>query len=259
MSHIQIYKKSQTLLAKGSVFFQTVFNGFWLGVSSYRNLHKIDEVYYDAAEAYFSVDYNKEGLREWEQEMIEKYFQNYHNLLLIGAGGGREVYALQKMGYTVEAFECNSKLLNFGNEFLAKEGLTPCIKHLERDQSPESKDKYDGIIIGWGAYMLTQGRIRRIAFLKNLRSLIKDDGKFLLSFLVRTNDSWEIKNTAFIGNIFRFLLRREYLEIGDTLTPTYLHYFKENELSDELSQAGFNMLYYSRKPYGHAVAEAKTM
>ena len=244
-------------MEKGSIFFQTLYNGFWLGVSSYQNLHKIDELYYDAAESYYSVEYNKKGLKDWEQEMIEKYFQNYHNLLLIGAGGGREVYGLQKMGYSVDAFECNSKLMDFGNKFLADEGLTSCIKHLERDQIPETTNKYDGIIIGWGVYMSIQGSNRRINFLKKLRSLIKDDGRILLSFLTRKSDSWEIKNTIMIGNIFRFLMRREYLQIGDTLKPTYLHYFNKNEVSDELKEAGFNLLYYARKPYGHAVAEAK--
>lgn len=257
MSFIKIYKKSQTLLAKGQLAVQTIFNGFWLGISSYQNLHEIDQVYYDDAGDYCTVDYNKKGLREWEQEMIGKYFQGYQNLLLIGAGGGREVYGLQKLGYTVEAFECNPKLLNFGNKFLDEEGLMPCIKQLERDASPKSDRKYDGIIIGWGAYSLMQGRGRRIAFLKNLRPLIKDGGKILLSFLARTSNSWELRNTASIGNIFRFLLRREYIQIGDMLVPNYIHYFNENELSDELNEAGFNKLYYARKPYGHAVAEAK--
>ena len=259
MNYIQLYKKSQSLLEKVNLGLQTVFNGFWLGVSSYRTLHKIDEVYYNDAGIYCSVEYNKEGLRDWEREMVEKFFGDYHNLLLIGAGGGREVYGLQKMGYTVLAFECNPKLSDFGNQFLTEEGLTACINVLGRDESPKSIDKYDGIIIGWGAYMLIQGNSRRIAFLKNLRSLIKDDGKILLSFLTKTGvNGWGLRNTARIGNIFRFLLRRERLQIGDTLTPTYMHFFDEKELSDELNEADFKMLYYGKKPYGHAVAEAKS-
>lgn len=257
MYYIKLYKKSHTLWAKGSIFFQTVFNGVWLGILSYQNLNKIDEVYYNDTKPYFSDDYNKKGLNDWEQGMVNNYFQNYHNIMLIGAGGGREVYGLQKMGYTVDAFECNPKLLEFGNKFLIEEGLTPSIKYLERDESPESKDKYDGIIIGWGTYMLIQGRNRRIALLKNLRSMIKDDGRILLSFLTRTRDSRELINTARIGNIFRFLLRRERLQIGDTIVLTYIHYFNEKELSEELKEAGFDMIYYAKKPYGHAVAEAK--
>ncbi len=136
-------------------------------------------------------------------------FRTAGGFYVVGAGGGREVHALQNMGYLVEAFECNHKLQEFGNKFLSDEGLTPCIKSFERDACPQSNSKYDGVIIGWGAYMLIQGSARRVSFLQTASSQIADEANILLSFFARSGDNWQMKNIASIGNIIRFLLRKD--------------------------------------------------
>jgi hypothetical protein len=244
-------------LRQFSILLETVFNGLWLGVLSYRSLLKIDEAFYNDSDTYRSYEYNRKGLLKWEEEMVERYFRGCKSLLLIGAGGGREVRALQKMGYKVEAFECNPTLQEFGNTFLADEGLTPCIQMLERDVCSKGDSRYDGAIIGWGTYTLIQGFDRRAKFLQTLRSQINDEANILLSFFTRGGDSWQMKNIAFIANMVRFLLRRDRLEVGDSLAPNYVHYFTEPELVKELDYAGFDLIYYSNKSYGHAIGRSK--
>ena len=257
MWQLRLYRQSRILLRRCLIFIETVFNGFWLGVLSYQSLLRIDETFYNESDIYCSSEYNKKGLLKWEQEMVEKYFQNSQKLLLVGAGGGRETYALQNMGYLVEAFECNPKLQEFGNNLLAGDGLVPCIKSLERDACPKSNSKYDGVIIGWGAYMLIQGSARRAEFLSAIRSQIADEANILLSFFTRSTYSWQLRNIASIGNMIRFLLRRDSLEMGDSLAPNYVHYFTESELTKELDNAGFDLIYFSSKSYGHAVGHSR--
>ena len=257
MLHLRLYKQSRKLLRKFLILIETVFTGFWLGVLSYQSLLRIDETFYNDSDIYCSPKYNKKGLLKWEHEAIEKYFQNCQSLLLIGAGGGREVYALLNMGYDVDAFECNPKLQEFGNKFLVDEGFTTCIKTVERDACPKSNSTYDGVIIGWGAYMLIQGSARRAEFLRTVRSQIADEANILLSFFTRSSDSWQLRNIASIGNIVRFLLSRDSLAVGDSLAPNYVHYFTESELTKELDDAGFELLYYSSKGYGHAIGQRR--
>jgi hypothetical protein len=257
MWQFKMYKRSQDLLQKYFALLQTLLNGFWLGVLSSDSLHKIDEMYYENSSMYYSADYNRRGLQKWEQAMIENYFQDCRRLLLLGAGGGREIYGLQKFGCAIEAFECNPKLLDFGNKFLREEGLNAQIKPVQRDACPASRQKYDGAIIGWGAYMLIQGRKRRIGFLRSIGAQLEAGAPLLLSFFTRNGDSRKFKATASVGNVFRFFLRRERLQTGDSLEPNYVHYFTENELKNELNEAGFKLLYYSSKNYGHAVAQSK--
>ncbi len=253
-----VYKQSRNLLRQYYIFLQTVFEGFWLGVLNRDSLVTIDEKFYHGQNMYSSVEYNKKGLTTWETEMINNYFQHCRDLILIGAGGGREVYALQKLGYRVAAFECNSKLQEFGNKFLADEGLVPSISFGERDICPPpGNGKYDGAILGWGSYMLMQGRALRINYLRSLRDQLTDEAPLLLSFYTRSSDDWKLRNIPRIGNVFRLLLRREYLEIGDRFEPTYVHYFSEAQLAGELDEAGFSLSHYSSKSYGHAVAFIK--
>ena len=253
---IKIFRHSQKALNDFFIFLQAVYNGIWLGLLNADSLQAIDEVYYDETRMYSSTAYNKKGLHMWEQEMIKEYFQNCRRLLLVGAGGGREVYALEKMGFNLESFECNHKLREFGNQLLEKEGLKSIISPLERDVCPVVNDGVcDGVIVGWGAYMLIQNSIRRTAFLRGICSQITYEAPILLSFFAREKDAWELKITALVGNFFRLLLGRALLETGDYMDRNYVHYFTESELALELQTANLNLIYYSAKPYGHAIAK----
>jgi hypothetical protein len=51
-------------------------------------------------------------------------------------------------------------------------------------------------------------------------------------------------------------LRREHLEVGDDLSPNYVHHFTQREIELELSESGFDLQFYSDRQYGHAVGRA---
>ena len=251
---LRCYKFSRDNLLRLHVFSVMCLNGIWLGILNQKSLHKIDEIYYSDTANYYSENYNSKGLNNWEREQIETYFKDCHELLVLAAGGGRETYALQKMGYHVDAFECHEGLLNFANSFLEKSGLTPCVKFVERDECPVSQRRYDGAIVGWGAYMLIQPRRKRIEFLQQICGQIKENAPILLSFFQRSNENRIYRGVAVIANIFRFALGRERAEVGDFLEPNFVHYFTREQIEAELRDAGCRLTYFSKKPYGHAVA-----
>jgi len=161
--------------------FNKFFAAFWLGILNKENLHLVDEYYYSKLwKKYSTDDYNKAGLYNWEKKAINKYFKKCKRLLVAGAGAGREILALYHMGFDdIDGFECNPKLVEFGNELLKNEKINATIHHVPHDQCPNDSKIYDGIIIGWGTYMLIQGKNNRIAFLRKLRDKARDHSPIL--------------------------------------------------------------------------------
>ncbi|MCJ7445742.1 MAG: hypothetical protein MUO26_14685 [Methanotrichaceae archaeon] len=235
---------------------KAIFAGFWLGILTKENLHLIDQVYYDKSKMYGTETYNKSGLWDWEKRVFDKYFQSCKTLLVAGVGGGREVLALRELGYETDGFECNPGLAEFANYLLRSEGFDPNIELAKRDDCPDSQRYYGGIVVGWGAYMLIQGKGRRIDFLKKLRSQTRLESPILLSFFYRSGNRRYYKIVATVGNRFRWLLRRDYLELGDDLTQNYVHFFTQEEIASELNAGGFELVMYSIEHYGHAVGVA---
>ncbi len=155
----------------------------WLGFLSRESLHQMDHYYYDSQKKLYCDDaYNKKGLWGWEKEAIDAYFQACQSVLVTGAGGGREVLALRRNGYEVDGFECHAGMVEYANALQKKEGFIPNLQTMVRDQCPDGERTYDGLIVGWGAYMLIQGRARRVEFLRNLHAKGWEKSPLLLSF-----------------------------------------------------------------------------
>jgi hypothetical protein len=233
------------------------FAGFWLGVLKRDTLLAIDERYYSTHARYQDDDYNRSGLWTWEDDMMARYFEGKKQLVLVGAGAGREVLALGQLGYEVKGFECNADLVKNANTMLEQEGFPPSVELAPPDICPPSNQIFGGLIVGWGAYMLIQGRAKRIALLRSMREQSYAGTPLLVSFFVRRPDEQRYKIIAVLGNFFRGLAGRDLIEVGDDLEPEYVHYFTEEELSKELAEAGFRLEYFAATPYGHAVAFAQ--
>ncbi|MDJ0616025.1 MAG: hypothetical protein QNJ63_04605 [Calothrix sp. MO_192.B10] len=253
---LKFYIYSRKLLRKIVLLINACFIGFWLGILRRDSLHSIDQLYYDNTQQYRNEEYNRGGLWHWETKILNKYFQQCNSLLVAGVGGGREVLALRILGYEVDGFECNPQLVDFANKLLEKEGLPANVQLVPRDECPDNHKQYDGIIVGWGAYMLIQGRENRINFLKKLHSQAKDNSPILISFFDNSDSQGYFQVVVKIGNVIRRILRRDFLEFGDDLVPNYVHHFTKEEIATELKAGGFELEMYSTNEYGHAVGIA---
>lgn len=239
-------------------FLYAVLSGFWLGVMSEGSLDLSDERYYSQTKKYSNDRYNSFGLFRWEEIFIRKYFSKAKNLLLIAAGGGREVLALTELGFEVDCYECNPTLIESGNLLLQKNGVKSKISYLPRNTVPNENKKYDGVIIGWAAYTHIRGHDQRLAFIKKLHQFLKNkESSLMVSFEVRRGPSEQEKVIRFISNIFRYFSRRDRIELGDRLIPIYVHYFSEEEIKKEFIQAGYIVNEYSEVDFGCIIANVK--
>lgn len=234
-------------------FLDALSSGFWLGVMGKKSLDYSDEIYYNKTKSYFSDKYNESGFFKWEKPMIDKHFREAKTIMLIAAGGGREVLALSKMGFSLEAYECNPNLVSYGNSLLVKNKIGARINYLPRNTVPDVR-KYDGLIIGWGAYSHMEGRENRMSFLRSMKPFMHDTSRLMISFLYVTQRSGRDRIVTGVSNFFRTFSRKYRTESGDRLEPDFIHYFVEEEIKTELAGAGFDIVDYSNDEYGCVIA-----
>ena len=248
------------LLRRGSVL-EGAWIGARLGVLDREGIHALDERYYAASGGDTHIDYageahNTRGLFAWEAPVVERFFAGRTRILVLAAGGGREVLALRKMGFAADGFECHPGLVAAANALLAKHGFAGDVAVVPRDEAPRVERRYDGVIVGWSAYMLIQGRERRVAFLRDLRALVGLGAPLLVSFFYREGSRFRHGLIERVGNALRAARGRERVEPGDVLAPNFIHLFTEDEVRAELREAGWETVFYSTEGTGHAVGVA---
>ncbi|MBW3572302.1 MAG: SAM-dependent methyltransferase [Gemmatimonadetes bacterium] len=217
--------------------------GVWLGLLTREQLEAVDDLYYHDSSTYNGEPHNLRGLTEWEEEAMGGFFGGRTRLAVLGAGGGREVLALERRGHQVDGFECNPALVEFAAGFLPRHGAAGTVRLLPRDATPQAGG-YDGVIMGWGSYTLIAGRERRIHLLRRLRALVPQGAPLLLSFFSRPHVLLRLKVQYRVARVIRRLLRREPPELGDDLVPVFVHRFDHAEIEAELREAGFRLARY---------------
>ncbi|GIJ52287.1 hypothetical protein Val02_91730 [Virgisporangium aliadipatigenens] len=225
-----------------------VHTGVWLGLLDRADLHAVDQHEYGRRRVYHSDAHNLRGLFDWEERVLAEYFPRGGTLLVTGAGGGREVVALSERGYRVLGFECNRELVTVGRALLDRldrRGAALC--ETPRDLAPTVDGSADGVIVGWGSYMLIPDRERRVAFLRGLRDPLVPDAPLLMSFFTREPREWRARLVAAAARVTR---RGRRVELGDDLAPNFVHRFTGPEIESELRDGGFRPVVYRAEGSG---------
>lgn len=219
-----------------------LWSGFWLGVLPDSAIAAIDEALYDLSLNYHSREHNLQGLTPWETEAISRYFQGCRRLMVLAAGGGREVIALRRLGFEAFGWESHPALVATATALAGAEGWSGVIAPSVRDALPETTSLFDGVILGWSMYTLIHGHDRRVALLRGVRDRLPAGGPVLLSFWTRAEDdsrAWRVFQT---GRIIRRLQGRPGPDLGDDMLPNVVHRFTRAQIADELAAAGFDLL-----------------
>jgi len=241
-------------LAKG---LHALHQGFWLGAFETQTLKHLTERQYTTWERYQSSEYNLSGLFRWEELVLDRFFKECRSILVGASGGGREILALSRRGFDVDAFECSETLRRSSRCLLHREGVKVRIVPSHADAVPEELGIYGGLVMGWGGYTHIIGRNARVLFLRQFRKHVKPGGPLLLSFFARSEQSRRLYWVCKIARLIRVLRgSREVVELGDTLDRTFDHHFTRAEIRKEIEDAGFEFVYFSAVPYAHIVGRA---
>lgn len=252
-----LFRLADGIFRRADAGMQAVHQGFWLGWMGAKSLNEATRLYYADTSKYLDPEYNSSGLKEWESQILDRYFNKCRTLLVGAVGGGREVVALAERELEVTAFECSSEMVEAARQLLAEKGLAAQVIHAKPGEVPELEGLFDGAIVGWGGYMHIPGKAARVRFLESLRERVQPDAPLLLSFFTRNPDSRVFHWSCRVARIIRRLrLSREEVDLGDALAGSFDHHFTKEEITSELAAAGFSMVHYSENPVGHAVGVA---
>lgn len=217
-------------------------NGALLALLDRRQIEQIDRQKYELDGIYSDVDYISGGLFWWEQAIVRRHFPIDGSVFVWGAGAGREVMALSKLGYRVSGEEYNQALVNRANELLAGNGFSERITIGRRDTWPPSVRDCDVVVFGWSSFTLVRGREQRVELLRAAARSLSADGLIVMSFFVGDPQSRSLRWAHRGGRLTAAVFGGTAPEPGDILTPNFAHLFSMPALIDELHDAGLELV-----------------
>jgi len=177
-----------------------------------------------------SADHNLGGIWPWEEAIFRQWVVGHHQKVLVaGAGGGREMIALARMGFSVSGFDASAELVEACRTNLAKAGVTGDIVHASPGAVPEGPPTHEALVIGRGVYHHIPGQARRITFLYDCRRRVKGGSPIAIG---------DCHMRAAPSRLARLAIHPA-IEQGDSVGDAFNHYFTDREIIFELEQAGF--------------------
>lgn len=237
---------------------RAIHGGVWLGSLDDEHLVKANEYAYQRWIRFKSAEYNRAGLKDWERAAIDTYFPDGGAVLVASAGAGREVIALDDLGYRPTGFDPSPDLVAIGQRLIEEDERSITLIVAPPDQVPDGfEESFDAILVGWGGYVHIRGRSQRISFLRQIRRHVPSGAPILLSFFLRSPSDRHFRILARIARAVRVLRRSKTIdEVGDTVAATFDHYSTWDELEGELQAGGFEVLESTNAPYPHVVCRA---
>ncbi|MBI4436447.1 MAG: class I SAM-dependent methyltransferase [Candidatus Omnitrophica bacterium] len=245
---VSVLVRIDLLLNRFQEKISSAFGSLVLVLSKPKDLEKFVEQFYnrrDFSEALAGEAVRTRGLSPEESQFVTKYLKGKKECLVLMSGGGRESLALAKLGFEVTGIETSQDLVERAKEHVRALSLKNC--HFEVGNVLDSLSparKHDALFLSQSMYSEIPTRTRRIAFLRKMRSHLKDDGFFYLEFCGR--DDFREKGWKFRLKKWLAILsggNRE-LEEGDVcFMGHYWHIFsKPSELLSEIENSNFKVV-----------------
>jgi hypothetical protein len=214
-------------------------------------LDAYNDLAYGAASVYRAGAQNfRAGLFNWEEEMVARVFPPPPGTVLVGgAGGGREAFALAGRGYDVLAFDPSVALARSmvgggesGGRIQAAVGryeALPGLASLNGTRSVDVRDRapFRAALFGWTSFSHIRRSAERIKALRVIGGVT--DGPIVLSFYLRQHRTVDSASRA-----RRVADRLGLASDGDFFTPHigFYHLSTPDEIEAEIRDAGLEIL-----------------
>jgi 2-polyprenyl-3-methyl-5-hydroxy-6-metoxy-1,4-benzoquinol methylase len=212
------------------------------------------------------------GLYPFEQRMLERYFpQAPARILVHGAGGGRELLALAKVGYSVQAHEPSAALAKAAQGLVQSRDGVSVRGQSVQEWAKEASGHFDGVFTGWAMWAHLVQKQERLDVLRAFRRVCPG-GPVLLSFF-RADQCFSISEQrsqpgplhpgwqSRLLHLTRHSIREKLLRLPPIERGTgwhdghFYHLTEEWELREEAAEAGYEVAYWEKDAliYPHAV------
>lgn len=258
---LRVYLHGQRRVDRLVQNLEGAWSGLWLGLLTPPQLERLDQAYYDDEAIYRTEAYNRRGLFEWEASIVESHIASGSRIAVLGAGGGREVLALLRLGHDAWGFEPHQELAAAGSDLTAADGHGKRVAVMSRNSWADESHSFDAVIFGWGAYMLVPTREARVERLREAAAATRGARLVVTSFFVMPADRRQFHITFRVARLVRRLLGRPAPLLGDALVPNFAHHFTRSQIVEELTAAGLELVEWGAAPggYGWAVARGRTV
>lgn len=230
-----------------------VWRAAWLGLVDTDDLNAITRATYMDGTDFASADFNVEqGLWPWESATVRDHLGDCRSVLVVGAGGGREVIALARLGLAVTAVDFSPVLTAACRRNVELAGCPARVLDGPPDGLPQGLSAHDAVLIGRGCYHHVPSRARRVGLLRAGRATLDvGDPLVVADFFTREPGSRSNRWIPAVANPLRRLRgQRERVHPGDRLGVGFQHGFTRGEIEGELAEAGFELEHYARSPFG---------
>ena len=231
------------------------------------------QAYSSGGIGYAESRYNREkGLNSWEKELLQApACPRSGRVVLMAAGGGREMMALHRGGYSVTAFEPSPALRSAAVE-LARElpgtsvhdaSYADLVAHAEG--RPSALDRLDRlelsadlVWLGWGSFTHLTDPDEQLAVLRSIRRTWPE-APVALSFFLRGPN---FENPQAPSVRLREGLRATLRKLGGGASPPGLCYhthegfsysFEKSELEQLIERSGYRAEMFREDPFPNAL------
>lgn len=224
-----------------------------LAMGSDRLLDEYNALTYGGDEAYRpGAPEFRRGLFDWEEKAVATYFPPVPALVLVGgAGGGREAFALLDKGYTVVAFdpavalvrgmiEQHPQTTNF-SAYCGSYGTLPILQRVSDGGRVNLADgpPFDAAIVGWSSFSHLRSDEERVETLQRFASVTT--GPILVSYLP---DPARSETTPPSGRLRRWLWTRARRR-GPSVFSVQIGYYRllrHQDVLDLAERAGVSVV-----------------
>ncbi len=257
---IKLLKHSQRLTHKILLWIEAIQSAIFMGLIDDGAFQTFDTYPFDETKLIDVTGEAEEGLEPWERHVAQEHLTDKRSLLVVAAGGARELIGFSELGFEATGIEYGRDLCDASQRELAIRQSDATIEWSERLHIPFGEQPHEAAFVARKFLSHVHDRHTRIAFLKSIRKTLADDATLIVGYYTRDRDTLSYRAQAFIANSLRRLRGRRdsRVEIGDHLDPSsplFHHHFVWEEVRDELREAGFEAIEHASTWFGWAVAK----
>lgn len=238
---------------------ETLESAFAISLIRQDTFRQFDTYPFDETDS-IDIDLSNADLEKWERDAVDDYFPDSGSVLVVAAGGGRELVSLERLGYDATGVEFGERL-HQASEHALRDHESACrIFHALRYELPEIGNALDAAFIARSFLSNVAGRRNRIELLKSIGEQIKPGAPLFVSYYICDKGA-TFRLQATIANLVRKLIGRgqHVVEVGDHVDPEsflYHHHYADAELVQELKEAGYEVTEQKSTWLGWAVARS---
>ncbi len=184
---------------------------------------------------------HEEDLGAEEAAWVEESFSPGGRVLVLFAGGGREMLALGRRGYRVEGVEWVEAAARRARERLAAAGIDAQVHAVDVRRADLPAGAFDAATALGITYGMIPGRDARVAVLARVRKWLRPGGRLLLDALAAKPGPRERRLFPLRRALARLLGGNREFQLGDRPWPGggFMHHFDgPEEIGAEAAAAG---------------------